>query len=71
MFWIQFIIFFLLTGGLFSLFAVSWRDFTFLLPHQKKNSLQSDVHKLLGKPNQGFLQRELSEIEQKITSNQF
>lgn len=64
MFWIQFIIFLLLTGGLFSLFAVNLRDFTVLLPQQKKNSLQNDVHKLLGKPNQGFLKKELSEIEQ-------
>ena len=64
MFWIQFIIFLLLTSGLFALFAVSWRDFTVLLPHQKKSSLQKDVHKLLGNPNQGFLQKELSELEQ-------
>ena len=64
MFWIQFIIFLLLTSGLFALFAVSWRDFTILLPRQKKSSLQKDVHKLLGNPNQGFLQKELSELEQ-------
>lgn len=64
MFWIQFIIFLLLTIGLFALFAVSWRDFTILLPRQKKSSLQKDVHKLLGKPNQGFLQKELFELEQ-------
>lgn len=64
MFWIQFIIFLLLTSGLFALFAVKWQDFTMLLPHQKKSNLQTDVHRLLGKPKQGFLQRELSELEQ-------
>jgi len=64
MFWIQFIIFLLLTSGLFALFRVNWQDFTMLLPHPKKSNLQTDVHRLLGKPKQGFLQRELSELEQ-------
>ena len=63
MIWIQFIIFLLLTSGLFALFAVDWTDFTALLHHEKKNSLQNDMQLLLGKTNRNFLQQELSEME--------
>lgn len=63
MIWIQFIIFLLLTSGLFALFAVDWTLFTTLLHHEKKNSLQNEMQMLLGKTNRSFLQQELSEIE--------
>lgn len=68
MFWIQLLIFLLLTSGLCTVFAVRWQDFIPLRKHDRQISLQTNLNTLIGRSKENFLQREVSELQQLLKS---